>query len=222
MEIENDTILFRKKVFDYIDESTDKLINSDYFENLMKYSVNIFLMGIYNFKIFLKEYNMFMSILITKSIDMNQMITLIETLYGINCLDNKNRHDLFEKYLTQFKNCEGYVTDNYYEKNSITYVINRLCNDYCQLITDKSFYTCVSALITTEVILNNIFNKFNLYAEKHNKSENLTYLDIYDYSSILMKILDDGGTSAEINDGITEIVKIFNTMFSELFIIFAN
>lgn len=203
-----------------INKITKSLEELEYFSRLNEQYVNTFLLGMYNVSMILKEYVMLIAINLTKSTTTKQINGLISILYSMNCVQGRNKVDNYVEYLKQFQTNRTYVSEDYYKKHSITFAIDKICNDMCKLTLDKSLHTCIISFATFESIISFLNKKLNIYA-KHHMGDDAILLSESDYNVIsFIDLLGDDVTDDDINIGITDTINIFSSFFSDLSNIF--
>ena len=133
-----------------------------YFDNIRKYPTESFLLGIYNFISVLREHNLHIAVTTTKVPSEPHVKELIKIMYSNTCENDASVSEQFEAYLKQFKS-KSY-SDGYYKKFAATLPIDKLSNDLCQIVLEKSWVYVVASLATFEYIINTINAKLNAFA----------------------------------------------------------
>lgn len=189
-----------------------------YFNNIKKYP-DIFLFGIYNFVNVLKEHNSHLAVMLTKAPYDKCSGAISKAIYSnINSL-NCNNVEMFEKFVNQFKQQNN--TNACYKKLSVSMPIDKMCNDFCQIVLEKNWVYVVASLATFEyvmTIVNKQLNDFILKIKKDDaillSEENNSYLDLLH--------LIDCEDKMEIKSGISDTLNLFCVFFNELDNIYFN
>jgi hypothetical protein len=188
----------------------------EYFLSLDKQCVSTFLLGVYNITSLLRDYTMLIATNLTKCVTTTQTNILVNILYSINCVHGRNKIENYVEYLKQFKSDKTYISEDYYKKNSITFAVDKICNDLCKVTLDKSLYMCALSFATIECILGFLNKKFNAYAKSHVGENAFLLSESYYIASSFLELLDDTVTNDEIIAGIADTIKIFSSFFSDL------
>ncbi len=204
----------------YLTEQMKILEKSEYFENLSKQSLNSFLLGVYNIPILFKEYTMLTATNLTKTTVTKHVNSIINMMYMSHCIHTKNKLENFILYLKQFQNVNTYISEDYYKRNSITFAVDKACNELCQMALEKSYFTCIASCATIEFVIATVNRNFNAYAKSH-ITENPAILNESSYhASTFLELLDDGANIDEVHAGINDTIKIFSTLFTDMTKIF--
>lgn len=184
-----------------------------YFNNIKKYSNDAFVLGLYNFVSVLKEHNKHLAICMTKVPYDECAETIAKSLKDNVCTQNCINHKILDNFLKQFRTNDN--TDQYYKKFSISMPVDKMCNDICQIILDKSWVHTIASLATFEFIVTNIYKKLNEYALSTKKNDIVLLPEENTCSLELLRLLDNEDRY-EIKAGITDMFNIFCALFNEI------
>lgn len=167
-----------------------------------------------------KEYTILIAANLTKTTATQNVNNIINMLYVTNCIPNKNKVENFSLFLKQFQNMSTFISDDYYKRNSITFAIDKACNELCQMTLEKSFFICVASCVTTEFVTAMMNKKLNAYVKSRVTGDVFTLNESDLNADILLEILNDGASTEEVREGIDATIKFFSALFSDLTKIF--
>lgn len=190
-------------------------INSlSYFENIKKNPTGSFLLGIYNIVSVLKEHNLHLAVATTKVKTENQIKNLVKVLNSNMCEKNMSYSEEFELFLQQFK--EKNYSDGYYKKFAAVLPVDKMNNDLCQIILDRSWVYTISSLATFEYIMTHANIKFNEFALEVNPNAKLLDIDSGIKNCNTLLDIIQGEDIVEIRNAMYETVNIICTFFAEI------
>lgn len=202
--------------YKYLCNQVEVLMGQQYFENIKKYPLGCFLLGIYNIMSTIKEHNLHIAISTTKIGSDNKNIKILaKVLY--NNTWNENVSEKVEEFFSQL--FDKNYPEAYYKKYSSVLPIDKLNNELCQYLLEKEWVQVIASLLTFEFIMSKIFIEFNKVIElnKLNKSEfNLLNDNVCHNNSVLLLEMLEGQNTTQIQNGIFDTVNLFISFFNEI------
>lgn len=184
-----------------------------FFNNIKNYPNDVFILSMYNFILALKEHSKHLAVCLTKVPYDKCADAIVNTLKeNMNEL-NSNNYKKFDNFLMQLKSNNN--TEQYYKKFSVSMPVDKLCNDICKNILDKSWVHTIATLVTFEysvLIINKKLNDYLLSLKKDNavllSESNSQVLELF-------RLLDSEDKN-EVNAGINDMLNNFCMMFNEI------
>ena len=215
-----ETEISKKYVF--LQARCEKILDHKYFKNLNIFSINTFLISIYNINILLKEHLLHLGILLTKIPNDNDLKIIIKVLYNNAYNKNKNSvletfNDFIAGFMDQLKSDKSYISENYYKKYSISNPIDKICNEFSNILLNKSWEYCIASMATFEYIMILINKQFNNFAHKTIDAKiylSETSNNAFELINIIPENEDD------IYSAVIKVVELFSNMFDNINIIF--
>lgn len=198
---------------DYILSQMYVIEDLQYFDNIKKYPGDVFVLGLYNFTLALKEHNKHLALCLTKVPYDSCAMSISNSIRDNICTNNSNNSEGLELFLKQFMLNSN--TEQYYKKFSVSMPVDKLCNDICQTLLDKSWSHSIASLATFEFVIMAINGKLNEYAKNIKKDEAILLSEKSEYSIELVRLLDQENKS-NVKSGVTDILNSFCALFNEI------
>lgn len=224
------------KYLEFVEEKVNIIEHSSFFDNIKKYPYINFLLGMYNYKSILAEHNLHMGVTLTKLLSEKHVKEVVKILYSntskyvqydlenpedpvdesqTNPLSLAEYFELFLKELNSINNSEVF-TDAYIKKFSIITPADKMCNDLCTMILDKSWQYVIASHATFLYVNAVINKKLNEYAKSYKKTSKhrIILQDSYTNSIKLFNLLE-GDDNETIKSAIVDTVNLFFNFINE-------
>lgn len=193
-----------------------------YFDNIIKYPKDSFILGMNNISSIIKEHNLRIAISMTKLEFEKDIKILSKILYHNTCIEDKSNAEQFDDFLNEFK--DKNYPEGYYKKFSSILPFDKLNNDFCQIVLDKSLLYVIASLATFELVLAKISDKFNNYAKTLNLKSILNSDRGKNNCELLLSIIfkdsnyknNQNLDLLDVYDGINDTINIFISFFEEI------
>lgn len=209
-----------------LQKSIEEMERSEYMIDINNQLVSTFILSIFNISSLLKDISMMLGVLLTK-INEEQFKNVINVLYINNCKNDKSNIEIFNDYIKQLVNITVY-SNEYYKKNALTVPTDKICNDMCSIILDKSHLSSIASLATAHYLISYVNSKFNNYARikiTNKTSEEIIILNESNETACLLFSLLENETDEnmkEINTAIIDTSKLFLEFMSDITKIFQD
>lgn len=184
-----------------------------FFNNIKKYPSDVFILSMYNFMSALKEHNKHLAVCLTKVPYDKCAVNIINALKENISENSSNNYKIFDDFLMQLKNTTN--TEQYYKKFSVSMPVDKLCNDICKNILEKSWVHTIASIITFDYVVMTINKKLNEYVKTLEKTNLILLSENNSQSVELLRLLDDENKT-DVTLGINEMLNAFCTMFNEI------
>lgn len=207
--------------YKYLCSQVEMLEMLPYFENIKKYPNGSFLLGMHNIVSVIREHNLHIAVATTK-VDSELNVKILAKILFVNTggtLNDSNPSiaEQFKNFLIQFR--DKSYPETYYKKYSAMSPIDKLSDDLCQIILDKTWVQVIASLATFELVLSKISIKFNDCVNNilDNTSDPILLNPTKNKENcmLLLNMLEEQDKHDIIN-GVVNTVNSFNSFFSEI------
>lgn len=202
---------------DYLESQMYVIEDLSYFNNIRKYPSESFLLGIYNYVNVLREHNMHLGVILSKAPYKKCSKEIVKVLHlNLETSEDgkfESKSDQFEKFLNQFK--QKTYSDGYYKKFASLMPVDKLCNDLCHTVLEKSWVHVLASMAAFQY-LNSVINiKLNEFAIKSRNNDAVLLDESNENGVALLRLLDDEDRT-EVKTGINDAITAFCLFFNEI------